>query len=811
MKNIPHILKLFIGWPLSLIAFFFIIKTITSQGLSLRIQDINFGLLVLAIICFLLYFFIRTIIWQKILRATGHEVPLREVAFNWEAAEVKRYVPGFVWSFVARTVSFSNKKLNKKTIVSLILYETEAIGTGSIILSLLAIPFITKYIFPNIVDSNIVGYSALFCVVAISCVFIFSKTIIQKVPIKFLKNILPDYSPQTNLLLLIFATSALFFFGAGTYFAITSLTFLTPQLFFELTGFFVFSLLLGYLSFITPSGLGIRDGIITIGLSKLLPLSVAALTAVYVRIVLILSEVIFFILTYLWKNTQNKLIDHVDKFVKNHTHGVIVSGFIAVYILYFTTASFMRFDNFYTGRFDLGNMAQTVWNTTQGNIFELTNPNETQTISRLAFHADFILVLIAPFYLLWSDPRMLLLIQTVVLGLGAYFVYKLSVHILKNKKIALIFSFCYLINPSVGYVNLYDFHAVSLATTFLLTSFYFLLQKKTLLFLLFTLLAVLTKEQLWIISSLFGLLIITLNFKTQYLKKISLLKQFIMSKQTVLGLLLFIGSIMIFVYLVWFAVPDARGAGHFALEYYSDFGDSPTKIVASIITSPQKIASIILQNDRLNYLSQIFGPLGYIPLFAPYVLVFALPDILINLLSKNNNLHQIYYQYTAIITPFLFIAAMYGLLNIKRILLHLTKNTDLILYAILVIMIASSIRIVYLYGPLPGSKSPNIDMFTKPEPNKQIINHYISKIPTEYSVTTTNNLGAHFSHRKNIYTIPIGMEKADVIAFLLGDRFAQPSPVAQREMVQNLKKDLNYRLVIEKGNFALFIKKDLPL
>ena len=65
-------------------------------------------------------------------------------------------------------------------------------------------------------------------------------------------------------------------------------------------------------------------------------------------------------------------------------------------------------------------MEQTIWNTLHGHIFEFTNPNGTTIVSRLAFHADFILVLLAPIYALWQDPRLLLLIQTAILGLGAF-------------------------------------------------------------------------------------------------------------------------------------------------------------------------------------------------------------------------------------------------------------------------------------------------------------------------------------------------------------------------------------------------------
>ena len=50
----------------------------------------------------------------------------------------------------------------------------------------------------------------------------------------------------------------------------------------------------------------------------------------------------------------------------NHWHIIILFLGIFFYILYFSSASIARYDNFYTGRFDLGNMDQTVWNTKSG-------------------------------------------------------------------------------------------------------------------------------------------------------------------------------------------------------------------------------------------------------------------------------------------------------------------------------------------------------------------------------------------------------------------------------------------------------------
>ena len=150
----------------------------------------------------------------------------------------------------------------------------------------------------------------------------------------------------------------------------------------------------------------------------------------------------------------------MQDFIAAHKQETILFLAIISYILYFAVVSFLRHSNFYTGRFDLGNMYQTVWNTLHGRFFQLTDPDGTNIISRLGIHADFILILLAPFYAIWSDPKMLLLIQTIVLAMGAIFIYGIGKDLFKNKNLSLVFSLAFLLNPSLNYTNLYDFHAL---------------------------------------------------------------------------------------------------------------------------------------------------------------------------------------------------------------------------------------------------------------------------------------------------------------------------------------------------------------
>jgi uncharacterized membrane protein len=478
----------------------------------------------------------------------------------------------------------------------------------------------------------------------------------------------------------------------------------------------------------------------------------------------------------------------MNKFLQTNKHLIILGILICVYVAYFTIAGFLRYDNFYAGRYDLGNMDQTVWNTVNGRIFQTSSDNG-RIVSRLSYHADFILILLSPFYFLWNNPKTLLLIQSVVLSFGAIFVYLIAKETIRDKWIALIFGFLFLMNPLLQYVNLYDFHPVALATTLLLASFYFLVKKRYFLLTVFLILSGITKEQVWLITSIFGAALLF-----DRVKKIKLLGA---------GTIIF--SLAIFVYLMEYAIPQNLGGQHFALNYYSDFGSSPLKIIYSILFSPQKIFSTVFNASGISYLKEIFLPLGFISLLNPFTLIFGIPDLLINLLSNNSQLHQIYYQYTSTITPFIFISGIYG---VKQFIKWFPKIPK---FYIAIYLLIFTLFSAYSFGPLPGAKNPNTDMFTKPYLNKKTVENFLAKIPEKYSVSSTNNLGAHLTHRLVIYDVPVGINKADIILFLLNDKFALPSLDSQIKMANDLKSDRNYTKIFEEGDFIVFKKKGILL
>jgi uncharacterized membrane protein len=783
MKNkLFSLLKFLIGWPLSILALFFLFKLIAPQAPQFlsHLDKISYQLLTYGTISFLIYYFLRGYIWKRVIKHEGYDISYKDTNFIWAASELKRYIPGNIWSFVGRAMHLSEKGMTKKDIARCTLFEIQFLIIGSAIVSLLSLPFL-------VTDLSFPAYLTPW-VYIISLLGIFLFAFHRKLRIKLF--FLPGYQPVEMLFLIFLNALLFFFFGIGYFLTFTSFIPIDPNLVFQLTGIAVLSFLIGYLSILTPSGIGVREGALVFGLSKIMPVATAGFVALFGRFILIVAEVIFVALSYVWYQTKNKTISRIETWIGDNKQLTALLCLAIIYTVYFTTLSSLRYENFYTGKFDLGNMSQTVWNTTQGRFFAFTHPDTTEFVSRLSTHADFILILLAPLYAFWPDPRNLLFIQSAVLASGAIFVYLIATQILKSKNLALVFGFAYLINPSIQRVNLYDFHAVALATAFLLGAYYFLLKKRYWYFLLFAILAGITKEQVWLIVSLFGFLL------------------FFQHKKRIFGSLLFILSVLFSYYLISFAIPQSLGANnHFALEYFAEFGTSPLDIIKNIFFSPLQTLQTLFQQERVDYLRQLFYPLGFLSVLAPWFLIFAGPDLAINLLSNNAQLHQIYYQYTATISPFLFIAAIHGALFIKQIIFRFTVSRKFNPNPLIIMYVLSlSLYGAYLYGPLPGAQDANLDMITKPATDKTFITQTLAQIPSTAHVASSNNLGAHLSNRQYLYIMPIGVEKADYLVFYLTPSQPAESLKKDQDLVSRFRNDPNYQLIVEKGIFIVFKK-----
>lgn len=764
-KKIKSTLRLLLGVPLTLVSLYFLFASIFTYKDTIisSIQQTNFFLLSIGLLFFSIFFYIKAFIWYKLLPKGERSVP--HLFYDYQLSEIARYAPFNIASFVSRVHRFEHKKLPKKQLLQLMGVELIVVLLGACIICL---PALSSVLNRYTAIPNIELNATLIILASFILLLMFARKILLRILTLFKVNCVP----------LLLSTISWICYSLGSYFIAISLSYLDPFQFTYFLSLFTLGWLAGFLAFVIPMGIGVREFVVIAGLTPFTTIPLATAIVAMQRVIFTLSEVInLCIAFYVLKNDWLRKIVH-----KLYQYRIEMTVFIftSIYAIYFSFLSMEKHNNFFTGRFDLGNMDQTVWNTLQGRIFLYTNPDSTETVSRLSAHADFILILLAPFYLVWSDPRMLLIIQSVILSLGAVFVYLISNTLLRHKYASLVFAISYLLNPFIQRQNLYDFHAVTLATTFLLATFYFLLKKRFILFSLFLILAVLTKEHMFLIAFFFGCYLVGKKYK-------------------VAGILLAVLSFITFYLVINTFIPDARGGSHFALSYYDDFGDSPTAIVRGLISNPLRTFDIILTPLNMVFLHNLYSSVGYLVLMAPQYLIFALGDFAVSLLSTNGNLKSIHYHYAAAIIPFIYISAIYGF---KKISAFPFMNQKVLIGYVLIAAIFST----WANGVLPGSRYPHLDVYTRRLSYKEDVYKFIESIPPELSVATTNNIGAHFTQREHIYTLPQGFESADIIVFLLTDKYENPIII---ELANDLSQNPSYIELVHIEEFRAFAKRSV--
>jgi uncharacterized membrane protein len=454
---------------------------------------------------------------------------------------------------------------------------------------------------------------------------------------------------------------------------------------------------------------------------------------------------------------------------------------IAAYGAAFAALSVLRQRAFATGRFDLGNMVQAVWWTAHGHPLRMTNLHGQQ-ISRLAAHVDPLLAVFGPLWWIWPSPDLLLVVQALAIAAGAWPVYKLAVKHLSSPRAGLGFALAYLLYPATGWLTLNEFHPVALATPLLLFAFWYLDNDRLLPFALCAIAAAASKEEIGLVVAGFGIWYALARGRTGA------------------GLAIAAGG------FAWSAIAIAVVIPHFHTAGESDFygrysevGGSAAGIVKTAVTHPGRIAHAAFSGRDLRYLAQLVLPLAGLSLLAPLVLVAALPELAINLLSATPTQTSIHFHYTAGLIPPLVIAAIFGARRLPR-------------WTIPVAMIAVAAALLgnYRLGPLPGWRDvPGGSKFqataARVSEHDRIAARALTLIPKNAVVSATNTLGAHLSARRRVLSFPYLQDAtwiaADETQPGYGDRYA-PLPTALA--LAALRRDADWRLVFERDGVLVF-------
>ncbi len=413
-----------------------------------------------------------------------------------------------------------------------------------------------------------------------------------------------------------------------------------------------------------------------------------------------LSALTWYALRTRWTAVQpSRILKFIASLPLNPRQWTFFLFFMA--FLVWTASAWARFEVFHTS-FDMAIFAQAVWNSAQGDWFYSSIKGG---INLLGDHFSPVLALLVLPYRIYPDPRTLLTIQSLAAAAAIFPVHAIAARVLNDPRKALVFVIGYILYlPAVNAVR-FDFHPEVLAIPAILGAFYYLMTRRLVLASLLLLFCLTTKESAAV--AIFGLGFYAFFFMQE---------------------MLFGFGWMVLSAVYFFAViklmPFMFGQDYFYLSAnflaWHDLGSAA-------------LARHLLQPSTAAYFIKVFAPLGFLSFLSPAA-ILTLPMLAQNLVARNEMTRSIFFQYTAYLTPFVFISAIYGS---RKIFAHRAGA----LYLTACILLTAGVSELHVIR----------EHLQKRQPRYAAWKDYLRSFPSGLSVRTHEHLATHLANRRELY------------------------------------------------------------
>jgi uncharacterized membrane protein len=436
---------------------------------------------------------------------------------------------------------------------------------------------------------------------------------------------------------------------------------------------------------------------------------------------------------------------------------------VLLYAAYFSHLTLLRYHAFEARALDLGNLNQAIWNTAHGDWFRLTN-QESDLTNRLGYHVEPILLPIALLYRLYPAPEFLLVLQAVVVALGAIPLFALARRRGLSDWLGLVFALAFLLNPTIQAANWLEFHPVTLAPTFLMAAFYFLVAGRTGWFVLFAILSASCKEEIGLLVAMMGLY----AWLALRRPRLGLTTAALAGGWSLLAVL---------------GIQNAVAGGNIHWGRYAYLGETTAQKLITLATRPDLVFAQLGKANVGRYFFELLLPVGFTALLAPEVLLLALPSLAINLLADFAPMHQATTLiYAAPVLPFVMLAAVMGVARVNdRIDRTRMTPTDAaqnprpsvhsaFQWTAALLVLGGALIGQRLWGVLPGSGNHLALVETAHHRRAQAV---IAQIPPDAAVSAQDRLNPHVSGRRTVYIYPRVDDADSVLLDVTGPAWPQ--------------------------------------
>ncbi len=476
--------------------------------------------------------------------------------------------------------------------------------------------------------------------------------------------------------------------------------------------------------------------------------------------------------------------DRVTGLVRDRAWAVAVWAAMLAWAVVLCVVVRGAYGEFRLGRFDLGNMVQAVWSTSQGRSLEMTHWVTGEQISRLGVHVDPFLVLLAPLWVLWPSPLVLAFAQVAAVSLGALPVFWLGRRHLGSERAAGLLALAYLAYPWVALSAVAAIHPVTFAIPLFLFCIWFL-----------------DTDRFWPFAACAAVAMTTGELMGLPIAALGVWYALSRGRRRAGAAIALAGSAWSIV-AVHFVVRHFSGESSTYYGFYDEVGGSPQGVVRMLFTDPLTVLQELFQPHDVFYVVWLGLPLLFLFVLSPGLALVGLPQLLANALSDFRSMTDPRYHSIAAVAPFLIAATVFGIARLRS-RQPLAAAAVLVVSASLALVVGPWARVV---GGVPLGGRANLSTA-----KLGALRDAIALVPEDAPVTASNLVGAHLSSRERVYSVPVLGDATWVVVdtdepwvTTAGSPILTNHPEVVRSFVRGLERDAAWRKVLERDGVLVF-------
>jgi uncharacterized membrane protein YbhN (UPF0104 family) len=276
------------------IIFYFLARGLLANWNQIKEYEWEFDYFLLGIsfVLIILTYLVWVEIWRKLLKRSGHILNFKKMFKIWFLANLGKYLPGKVWSFLGMLYLLEKEGVAKSKGLSMaILAQALSVLSGLLV----ALLFLRYSYYQRFFAQSPGLTVVILLVLAGIMVLVFYPKLLEGI-INLMLRILKKETITLNLktknilFILLLYCGSWFLSGFVFWVFIRSITPVSLGIYLSLTGAFAGSFSLGFLAFFAPGGIGVREGILVVLLSNFFPTPVAILISLLSRVWITLAE-----------------------------------------------------------------------------------------------------------------------------------------------------------------------------------------------------------------------------------------------------------------------------------------------------------------------------------------------------------------------------------------------------------------------------------------------------------------------------------------------------------------------------------------